>query len=59
MNVNRNHKDSEYLPLEESVKSIEKYCIEHDVLKEFLKKQGAEVINMLCQMAKKKHRRII
>jgi len=38
---------SEYLPLEESVKSAVKYCIEHNVLKDFLEKIGAEVINML------------
>ena len=38
---------NEYLPLDESVKSAVKYCIEHDVLKDFLEKLGSEVINML------------
>ena len=36
-----------YLPLDESVKSAVKYCIEHDVLKDFLEKIGSEIINML------------
>ena len=43
-------KISEYnktLPIDESVKDAIKYCIEHDVLKEFLKKHGSEVVNML------------
>jgi len=35
-----------YLSLDESVKSAVKYCIEHNILKEFLEKLGAEV-NML------------
>jgi len=38
---------NKYLSLDESVKSAVKYCIEHDVLKDFLEKIGAEVINML------------
>jgi hypothetical protein len=36
-----------YLPLDQSVKSAVKYCIEHDILREFLNKQGSEVFNML------------
>ena len=40
---------SEKLSLDESVKFAVKYCIEHDVLKEFLKKHGSEVINMLFE----------
>jgi len=43
-------KISEYnktLPIDESVKAAIKYCIEHDVLKEFLRKHGSEVVNML------------
>ena len=36
-----------YLSLEESVKAAVKYCIEHDILKEFLKNHGSEVFNML------------
>ena len=38
---------SDSLPLEESVKAAVKYCIEHDILREFLNKQGSEVFNML------------
>ena len=38
---------SEHLPLDESVNSAVKYCIEHNVLKDFLMKIGSEVINML------------
>ena len=37
----------EYLSIEEAVKSAVKYCIEHDVLKEFLLKNASEVANML------------
>jgi len=37
----------EYLTLEESVRNAVKYCIEHGILKDFLKKHGAEVVNML------------
>lgn len=35
------------LPLEESVKAAIKYCIENDILKQFLKNHSSEVINML------------
>jgi predicted transposase/invertase (TIGR01784 family) len=34
-------------PLEKSVKDAIKYCIEHNILKEYLEKRGLEVINML------------
>jgi hypothetical protein len=37
------------LPLDESVKAAVKYCIEADVLKQFLKQHGSEVINMLFE----------
>ena len=37
----------EHLTLDESVTNAVKYCIERDVLKEFLEKHGSEVINML------------
>ena len=37
----------EKLSLDESMKSAIKYCIENNILKEFLKKHGSEVINML------------
>jgi len=40
---------NEKLTLEESVKDAVKYCIEHDILKEFLKKHSSEVINMLYE----------
>ena len=36
-------------PLEESIATAIKYCIEHNTLKEFLKNHGMEVINMLCE----------
>ena len=45
-------KISEYgekLPLEESVTSAVKYCIEQNVLREFLGKHGSEVVNMLFE----------
>ncbi|MCL2212136.1 MAG: hypothetical protein FWB95_09470 [Treponema sp.] len=38
---------SEYLSLDEAVRSAVKYCIEHNVLREFLKKHASEVLNML------------
>jgi len=44
------HKFNEYrqnLSLEEAAKAVVKYCIEHNVLKEFLEKHGSEVSNML------------
>ena len=33
--------------LDESVKNAIKYCIENDILRQFLKEHGSEVINML------------
>jgi len=36
-----------HLTLEESVRNAVKYCIEHGVLRDFLKEHGAEVVNML------------
>ncbi|MCL2244015.1 MAG: hypothetical protein FWC03_06045 [Treponema sp.] len=38
---------NEYLSLEESVTNAVKYCLEQNVLKEFLEEHGTEVINML------------
>ena len=35
-------------PLDESIRSAVKYCIEHNILKRFLEKHASEVINMLC-----------
>jgi len=35
------------LPLEEAVKNAIKYCIDNDILKQFLSKHGSEVMNML------------
>ena len=35
------------LSLEESVKMAIKYCVKNDILKQFLRKHGSEVINML------------
>ena len=40
---------NEKLPIEESVTNAVKYCIEHGILKEFLKKHGSEVVNMLFE----------
>ena len=37
------------LPLEEAVKAAIKYCIEHDILKQFLKNHASEVMNMLTE----------
>jgi flagellar biosynthesis/type III secretory pathway protein FliH len=37
------------LTLEESVKTAIKYCIENNVLKQFLKEHGSEVFNMLTE----------
>jgi predicted transposase YdaD len=39
----------EVLPLAEAYKAAIKYCIEHDVLKQFLEDHGSEVANMLLQ----------
>jgi len=33
--------------LDESLKNAVKYCIENDILKQFLREHGSEVINML------------
>jgi len=38
---------NKFLSIEESVSNAVKYCIDHDVLKEFLKKHSPEIINML------------
>jgi len=35
--------------IDESVTNAVRYCIEHDILKDFLKEHGAEVINMLTE----------
>ena len=40
---------NEHLSLDESLKSAVKYCIERNVLKEFLEEHGSEVINMLFE----------
>jgi len=40
---------NEKLPIAESVTSAVKYCVEHGVLREFLKKHGSEVVNMLFE----------
>jgi len=39
----------EYLSVDESAKKVVKYCIEHNVLKDFMKKHGSEVANMLFE----------
>ncbi|MCL2210519.1 MAG: hypothetical protein FWB95_01195 [Treponema sp.] len=36
-----------YLTLEESIINAVKYCVEHNILREFLERHGSEVINML------------
>jgi hypothetical protein len=40
---------NKYLPLEESVREAVKYCIDADILKQFLTQHGSEVINMLFE----------
>ena len=40
---------NEHLSLDESLKSAVKYCIERNVLKEFLEEHSSEVINMLFE----------
>ena len=45
-------KISEYkekLSLDESVETAIKYCIEHNILKDFLMKHASEVVNMLFE----------
>jgi len=37
------------LSIEESVKKAIKYCIDHDILKHYLKKHASEVVNMLFE----------
>ena len=37
------------IPLDESVKAAIQYCIEKDILKQFLEDHGSEVINMLTE----------
>jgi len=38
---------NEKLELDEAVRSAIKYCIEHNILKDFLERHGSEVVNML------------
>jgi len=38
---------NEKLELDEAVRSAIKYCIEHNILKDFLEEHGSEVVNML------------
>jgi len=38
-----------HLPLDESVRAAVKYCIEHNVLKQFLECHSSEIINMLFE----------
>ena len=39
----------EYLSVDESAKKVIEYCIEHNVLKDFMEKHGSEVANMLFE----------
>jgi hypothetical protein len=43
------HEYKERLGIEESVEVAVKYCIENNILKDFLKKHGSEVYNMLFE----------
>ncbi|MCL2230887.1 MAG: hypothetical protein FWC01_07295, partial [Treponema sp.] len=45
--VDKFHEYREYLSLDESAKAVVKYCIENNILKEFLETHGSEVSNML------------
>jgi len=45
--IGKVNENKEYLSLDESVRFAVKYCIENNILKEFLEKHGSEVINML------------
>jgi predicted transposase/invertase (TIGR01784 family) len=40
---------SRIFPLEKAVKTAVKYCIEHDVLKSYLKRHSQEVLNMMIE----------
>jgi len=40
---------SKELTIEESVKKAIKYCIDHDILSQYLKKHASEVVNMLFE----------
>jgi len=40
-------RENMHLSLEESVKIAIKYCVKHNILKQFLKEHGSEVMNML------------
>jgi hypothetical protein len=37
------------LPLDEAVEAAIKYCIKHDILREFLEKNSTEVVNMFLE----------
>jgi hypothetical protein len=39
--------EEEGLPREEAIKTAIEYCIQHEIMKEFLKEHGSEVANML------------
>jgi len=39
----------EYLSVDESAKKVIEYCIEHNILREFMEKHGSEVANMLYE----------
>jgi len=45
--INKIRELNQSLPLDESVKAAVKYCVENDILKQFLRNHGSEVINML------------
>jgi len=45
--VSKFYEYRQYLSLEESAKAVVRYCIENNILKEFLETHGSEVTNML------------
>jgi len=45
--VSKFYEYRQYLSLDESAKAVVKYCIDNNILKEFLEKYGSEVTNML------------
>jgi len=45
--VSKFYEYRQYLSLEEAAIAVVKYCIEHDILREFLEEHGSEVENML------------
>ena len=47
--INKVNEFKEKLSLDESLRSAVKYCIENNVLRDFLKKHSSEVINMLFE----------